>query len=338
MFNGGKMLDINDFYKKQILLFIPSKGDKLSYKNDNMVITDADRKIKYQQTCYRIFMLIIVGDTTITTGLIKRACKYGFAICLMSYSFKLYSVLNAGMQGNTYLHKKQYSYSGNQIAKNIIKNKVINQKETLLQIRKRSEFIQEGIIMLDSYISKLCEQDIERETILGIEGNASRVYFARIFSNTAWKGRKPRIKFDYINSLLDIGYTLLFNFIDCILQVFGFDAYYGVFHTCFYMRKSLVCDIMEPFRPIIDWRVRIGINLRQFKEDDFVKINNQWHLDYKKSAEYSNIFMKDLLEHRENIFLYIRGYYRSFMKDINPDLFPQFILRDKNIKEIGEVE
>lgn len=47
------------------------------------------------------------------------------------------------------------------------------------------------------------------------------------------------------------------------------------------MRKSLVCDIMEPFRPIIDWRVRIGINLRQFKEDDFVKINNQWHLDYK---------------------------------------------------------
>ena len=38
------------------------------------------------------------------------------------------------------------------------------------------------------------------------------------------------------------------------------------------------------------------------------------------------------------IFLYIRGYYRSFMKDINPDLFPQFILRDKNIKEIGEVE
>lgn len=48
--------------------------------------------------------------------------------------------------------------------------------------------------------------------------------------------------------------------------------------------------------------------------------------------------MKDLLEHRENIFLYIRGYYRSFMKDINPDLFPQFILRDKNIKEIGEVE
>ena len=323
------MIDINDFSKKQIIFFIPSKGDKISYKNDNMVITDGDGKIKYQHTCYRIFMLVVVGDASITTGLIRRADKYGFAICLMSYTFKLYAVLNAGMQGNTYLHKKQYAYCGDEIARNIIKNKVINQRDALSQIRRKSEFVKEGISMLDSYRLKLNEHNIERDTTLGIEGTASKVYFARIFDNVRWKGRKPRIKFDYINSLLDIGYNLLFNFIDCILQVFGFDAYYGVFHTCFYMRKSLVCDIMEHFRPLIDWRLRIGINLQQFKEQDFVQINGHWQLNYKKSSDYTNIFMKDLLECKEAIFLYIRGYYRAFMKELNPDIYPQFSIKDK---------
>ena len=95
------------------------------------------------------------------------------------------------------------------------------------------------------------------------------------------------------------------------------------------MRKSLVCDIMEPFRPLIDWRVRIGINLQQFKEQDFVQINGQWQLNYKKSSDYTNIFMKDLLECKEAIFLYIRGYYRAFMKELNPDIYPQFSIKDK---------
>ena len=58
---------------------------------------------------------------------------------------------------------------------------------------------------------------------------------------------------------LDIGYTMLFNIVDAMLQIYGFDTYYGVFHRCFYMRKSLVCDIMEPMRPIIDYEIRKAI-------------------------------------------------------------------------------
>ena len=91
------------------------------------------------------------------------------------------------------------------------------------------------------------------------------------FDNVQWNGRKPRIKSDYVNVVLDIGYTMLFNIVDAMLQVYGFDTYYGVFHKCFYMRKSLVCDIMEPIRPIIDYEVRKAINLGQCKIDDFEK-------------------------------------------------------------------
>ena len=163
--------------------------------------------------------------------------------------------------------------------------------------------------------------------MLAIEGNAAKIYFARIFSVVKWKGRKPRIKFDYINSLLDIGYTLLFNFIDAILQVYGFDTYQGVLHTNFYMRKSLVCDLMEPFRVIIDWKIRKAIRLGQFKEEDFVKVGEQWQLEYKKSSQYSGIFMEELLEYKEEIFFYVRSYYRCFMKDKEIIDYPIFVYK-----------
>lgn len=311
---------------------MPARGDKLSYRNDNLIISDSDGKVKYQHTCYRIFCLLVIGDCTITTGLLRRAKKYAFSICFMSYSLRMYSVIKAGLEGNNMLHKKQYEYSGTGLAKVIVYNKILNQRNTLNLIRKKSEYVKEGIEALDGYLQQLkADEEWQLQSLLGIEGNAAKVYFPRIFENTNWKSRRPRVKSDYINSLLDIGYTILFNFIDCILSVYDFDVYQGVLHTNFYMRKSLVCDLMEPFRPIIDWRVRKGMNLGQFKKEDFVEINNQFQLEYKKSNTYSMVFLEDLLENKECIFLYIRGYYRSFMKGKNASEFPIF---DVNSNEV----
>jgi len=135
-----------------------------------------------------------------------------------------------------------------------------------------------------------------------------------MFDNVKWQGRKPRIKSDYVNATLDIGYNMLFNLIDSLLQVYGFDVYCGVYHKAFYMRKSLACDIMEPMRPIVDLEVRKAINLGQCKIEDFQKINNQYVLDYKKSASYISFFMEALLEYKEQIFLFVQQYYRAFMK------------------------
>lgn len=91
------MLNANDFNKKQIIFLIPKDGDKLTFSNDNIVVKDKNGKIKYQSTCYRLFMLCIVGNVSITSGLIQRSKKFGFSICLMTTSFKVYEVMGARM-------------------------------------------------------------------------------------------------------------------------------------------------------------------------------------------------------------------------------------------------
>ncbi len=279
------MLNANDFKKKQIVFLFTNEGDKLSFLNDNIIVKNKEGGIKYQSTCYRLFMICVVGNISITSGLIQRSKKFGFSICLMTTTFKVYEILGARMEGNTLLRKHQYEYTENDIGRKIEQNKIKNQSQILKNIRGKNQIMKEGIELLDKMVVQL-EQQLEYLEVMGIEGNAARVYFSRVFDNVDWKGRKPRIKNDYVNVTLDIGYTMLFNIVDAILQVYGFDTYYGVFHKCFYMRKSLVCDLMEPIRPVVDYQVRKSINLGQCKENDFEVVNNRWCLKYKSNPQY----------------------------------------------------
>lgn len=319
------MLNANDFKKKQIVFLFTNEGDKLSFLNDNIIVKNKEGGIKYQSTCYRLFMICVVGNISITSGLIQRSKKFGFSICLMTTTFKVYEILGARMEGNTLIRKHQYEYTENDIGRKIEQNKIKNQSQILKNIRGKNQIMKEGIELLDKMVVQL-EQQLEYLEVMGIEGNAARVYFSRVFDNVDWKGRKPRIKNDYVNVTLDIGYTMLFNIVDAILQVYGFDTYYGVFHKCFYMRKSLVCDLMQPIRPVVDYQVRKSINLGQCKENDFEVINNRWCLKYKSNPQYIQFLMNAILEYKDDIFLYIQQYYRFFMKRKSVSEIPVFII------------
>lgn len=321
------MIDVSEFRKKQILVVCTPKGEKLSFKNDNIIVTAKDGEILHQSTCFRLFIVIVIGHITVTSGLIQRAKKFGFSICLMTPSMRLYDRIGHRMEGNTLLRKRQYSYDKNDIAKAIVERKIINQKIALEHIRSKTVAVSEAIEMLDKHTKAIRCIDYMLEQLLGVEGSAARVYFSQMFNNVRWAGRKPRVKCDYVNSSLDVGYTILFNLVDAIIGVFGFDEYCGVLHKQFYMRKSLVCDLVEPIRPIIDYQLRKSINLGQCQEKDFIIMNHQFVLSWKETPRYVQFFMESLLEQKEAIFLYIQDYYRSFMKDKDPKEYKLFEVR-----------
>ena len=141
-------------------------------------------------------MICVVGNISITSGLIQRSKKFGFSICLMTTTFKMYEILGARMEGNTLLRKHQYEYEENDIGRKIEQNKIKNQSQILKNIRGKNQIMKEGIELLDKMVVQL-EQPLEYLEVMGIEGNAARVYFSRVFDNVDWKGRKPRIKNDF---------------------------------------------------------------------------------------------------------------------------------------------
>ena len=318
------MLSAPDFKQKQFIIVQLSRGERLSFKNDNIVVHDAQGKIRHQSTCHRLFALFIVGHISITSGLLNRAKRFGFSIHLLTHNLKHYGAWYCAAEGNVILRQKQYSYESLDIAQHIVANKIDQQIALLARRRRKKACLKKGIKQLKNHRAELPLLEPNLASILGIEGIASRVYFGHLFAQNNWQGRKPRVKHDITNLLLDIGYTLLFNIIDSLLALYGFDVYKGVYHQVFYQRKSLVCDLVEPFRPIIDQQIVKAWSLGQIREADFSVYQNQYRLQGDANKHYTGLLLKAILNHKEAMFVYVQQYYRAFMKDSNINEYPNF--------------
>ncbi len=317
------MLSFPDFEEKNIIVVFSYEGEKISIRNDNLLVTDTDKKVILQTTCYRIMALWIVGSCTITSGLLQRSKKFAFPVYLLSYNFLCIGYWNSGVEGNFLLRHKQYAYNSLEIAKRLVENKLFNQIELLKSIRKKTDNCKKIIDKILKY-SRQLNNAADLQAILGIEGVATRIYFPEWFCDLEWNGRKPRAKRDILNVLLDIGYTFVFYFIENMLNLYGFDVYQGVYHRLFYQRKSLVCDLVEPFRCIVDKQVKKAYNLGQIKEKDFIYRKGQYILKYKESKKYTRWLLTAILGNKEDIFLYCQSFYRSFMQEKSIDSYPFF--------------
>ena len=262
----------------------------------------------------KLLALFIIGHITVTTPLIDKCKKYGVALVVMKPNLRPVFFLANSAEANYLLRKKQFEYSTEDlsIAKCIVYNKVLNQKAALSKTRKKDSYTVDAIKQCDAALDTLPDID-EYNQLMGLEGTVAKTYFSAYYQNQNWKGRHPRMKSDVLNVTLDIGYSILFNFMESFIRMFGFDLYVGVYHRLWFKRKSLVCDLMEPFRCIIDHATLLAFNRKQFSEKDFKLIQQEYHLKYENCADYYKVFYDELIAKKMDIFKFVQQYYRYFM-------------------------
>ena len=317
------MLTHPDYIEKSVVICNTNQKQRLSFLNDNVIVKDENDKTILQCSCHKIFSLWIIGSITITSGILERSKKFAFSIYFFNYSFKCYGVWASATEGNFLLREKQYHFNNIQVAQLLIENKIQNQIAQLKSIRNKNATQKNNIKLLEKYIIQLPECN-SIQNIMGFEGTASRLYFEAWFWEMDWKGRKPRAKRDILNVLMDIGYTYLFNIVESMLNLYGFDLYKGILHQNFYQRKSLVCDLVEPFRVIIDRQLKSAYNLKQIREEDFLFEKGQYILKYDKSKIYTQWMVASVLEHKSEIFIYVQEYYRWVIKSKDIFEFPKY--------------
>lgn len=321
-----KMLSAPDFIEKQIVVITSEQIKDLMLRNDNLLIKEND-KIKNQISCFKIFCIFVVGEYTISSKLIDRLAKYQICLFCLWYNLKPKCMIWDALQGNYLLREKQYwKLDEIAIAKRIIKNKVENQLSLLQEVREKSDQYKENLLRVKDLLEKIDRVEND-DSLRGLEGNASKLFFSSYFEEMKWYKRMPRTRNDIINFLMDIGYTFLYNFIEANLCLYGFDVYKGVYHKLFYERKSLACDLVEPFRCIIDKKIRKMHNLWQINEKDFKFTNGEYTIEREKQKPYLQHFLSALLEQKMKIFSYIKEYYRYCMD--NEREFPVFTFLEK---------
>lgn len=275
----------------------------------------------------KILALFIVGDIKITTPLIEKCHKFGVALVVVKPSFRPVFYWANSAEANFVLHQRQYDYPKDDIsiAKVIVSNKIRNQITALKSTRRHDTLTTQAIDTMSGKL-EILSSILEYDVLMGVEGSAAKLFFHAFYQDFEWHQRRPRTKCDALNATMDIGYTMLFNFIECFLRMFGFDLYVGVYHRMWFKRKSLVCDIMEPFRPIIDKAIRTAWNRKQFNEKDFVVRKGEYVLKREKNGDYCRVFFDAMIPYKISVFKYVQSYYRCFMGRKSEVQYPSFNL------------
>lgn len=321
------MLNTNDLKHRNVIFVDAIENPyKLKVSQGNLVLENEEGEILTRLNRQKVFAIFVMGRISLTLVMLDYCQKNAIALVVMNRNFRQILYHQPSAEANFLLRQHQFQVKanpsiGNSISHHLIRNKIQNQCDNLQRIRIKSERQKAAITSLKELNLRLQAQ-LSREQLMGIEGNAAKIYFAAFFEDHEWKGRSPRIKTDPLNVTLDMGYTHLFNYIEGFIRLFGFDLYIGVLHQTWFKRKSLVCDLIEPFRALIDYQVRKSFNLGQFSEDHFISKKEQYSLHPQYIKHYSQTFFEILVKNKMECFTYIREYYRAFMRNKSIDHFP----------------
>lgn len=322
------MFTHKDIEMRTIFVVNCIKDRNLRVSSGELLLEDTEeRKTLTKLPFQKILALFVVGHIQVTTPLIDKCRKHNVALVVMKPNLRPVFYWSVAAEGNYLLRQKQFAFDKNDltIAKGLMMNKTMNQLRLLEKTRQLNELIDVAKKQCKDAIN-LIPSIAQYDVLMGIEGAVAKHFFAAYFQQHDWKGRKPRAKTDPINATLDIGYTVLFNFIECFVRMFGFDVYVGVYHRLWFKRKSLICDLMEPFRCLIENQVRTAFNKKQCSSADFTIIRNEYRLRIDKNSDYSKMFFEALIPHKVAIFKYIQSYYRCFMQGKQTLDYPQFLI------------
>jgi CRISPR-associated protein Cas1 len=100
--------------------------------------------------------------------------------------------------------------------------------------------------LLKSYLLEVVPHDKTNR-----EGLAAKVYFRKLFGENFTRGKE-----EPINWGLNYGYSLILTLFVRTISAKGYLTELGIKHINEYNAYNLACDMMEPFRPIVDLYVK----------------------------------------------------------------------------------
>lgn len=163
--------------------------------------------------------------------------------------------------------------------------------------------IKEKMNMLEGNIDDI------RNTILGLEGSAGRVYwniYEKFMSGGfVFKGRSFRPAKDEINAIINYGFGFLYRIVEKGIIISGLDPYIGFIHSDNYNKISLVFDVIEKYRIWVEDCVISMLSKKQLKKSYFENISAGFYLNEDGKKAFIPIFNeyleKTILHKNRNI-------------------------------------
>lgn len=272
-------------------VYLNTQGLRVGISGGVLQVREKDalrQEIRLGEIC----QLNLMGNIQVTTQAVQTLCEAGVPVCYFSRAGWFYGVTAGMSTKNVFLRRAQFALAEQpwfcaRLAGKLVAGKIRNHRTMLL--RNHVEPPKQALEELREMAVR-AERAAGLEELLGIEGNAARVYFGE-FSGMLkggggeragsdggseltfdFEGRNRRPPRDPVNALLSLAYSMLAKDLTVICYAVGFDPMMGFYHQPRFGRPGLALDLMEPFRALIaDSAVLTAVNTRMVSAADFVR-------------------------------------------------------------------
>jgi CRISPR-associated endonuclease Cas1/group II intron reverse transcriptase/maturase len=263
-------------YRLRKPLYITEPYLSLGVQGDQVRITKQGQLLQTLPLA-RISEIVLMEPATLSTALVRRCTQANIPITLtLGTGYYLTTIKPDSQAYHTlsYQHGDRY-YALTPTERLAIAQAIVDAKLHNYQTLFRKRYVQGTAAVLQelqAYRAQLGAAG-DLDSLRGLEGRAARLIYGHLntlIHEPAFQLReRVRRPPDPINSLLNLGYYLLFSRLNALLRSAGLNPYLGFLHSPHDRFESLVADLQEPFRAMIDRIVLKLINLRIITPADF---------------------------------------------------------------------
>jgi CRISPR-associated endonuclease Cas1 len=227
--------------------------------------------------------LVLMGGARCSMPALHECCRREIPVVHMSGTGWFYGITRGLGHKNVELRSEQFAAARDSerslaVARAVVAAKIRNARVLL---RRNGSASRGDLGLLAGYARRALGVP-DAEELLGLEGNAAKIYYAGFssmlkvsggdgFGAFDFEGRNRRPPRDPVNALLSFAYSLLTKDWVVTLTTVGLDPLMGFYHQPRYGKPALALDLMEPFRPVIaDSTVVSAVNNGEIQPGDFV--------------------------------------------------------------------
>jgi CRISPR-associated protein Cas1 len=268
-------------------VYLNTQGLKVGRSGEVLQVKEKDA-VRQEIRPIEISQLNLMGNIQVTTQVTQLLCESGIPVCYFSQGGWFYGITTGMATKNVFLRQAQFGLAGEpwfclKLARRLVGGKIRNQRTMLLRNHTEPPEI---CLRQMKEMALRADAAGSAEELLGIEGNAARLYFGAFDGmlkageqaetpagfRLDFEGRNRRPPRDPVNALLSLGYSMLTKDLTIACYAVGFDPMMGYYHQPRFGRPALALDLMEPFRPlIVDSAVINAVNTRMVTAGDFMR-------------------------------------------------------------------
>lgn len=251
--------------------FLKGYGHSISVKNSKIILKNcADpfsppsiEEWHVNQMPYS--KIILSGKGYVSTEAMSILSENNRHVILVDTHGKLQTVIEPIMSSLTATNHRIAQYDA---FRDESKRKHLALQTISAKIDSQIKFLKSTKVDLDFVKLEGHRKLLTKNNVSKIEAIASRIYFREysklIDKRFEFKSRNAPLRIkkdratDVINALLNYGYAVLAGEISKLVHGFGLDPFYGFYHHNHTSFQSLVYDIIEPFRWLVEcavWKI-----------------------------------------------------------------------------------